>query len=145
MEFISNKKTSFKIVFLLSVAALLWFGTFGLMYHMSEMKQDAQMSGCLFDGQSEICTMNFSEHLSSWQSAFTSLPTNTVLLSLLALATFSLLIMAFWRDPLFEFYERAVYRWKLYIKHFSQIQIFNSLREAFSQGILNPKIYSSII
>lgn len=138
---LANKKFA-NIVFMVITISLLWFGTFGLMYHVDEMRQDSQMGGCLFDGQSEICTMNFSEHLSSWQSAFTSLPPNTMLLSLLALATFLLSIMAFWRDPLFEFYERSVYRWKLYIKQNPQINFFDSLREAFSQGILNPKIYN---
>lgn len=145
MEFISLNKKFIKITFALIAVSFVWFGTFGLLYHMDEMKQDGQMEGCLFDGQSEICTMNFSEHLSSWQSVFTSLPPNTVLLSLLALAMFSVLITAFWRDSLFEFFDRIASRSKLYIKQHPQINFFDSLREAFSQGILNPKIYSLII
>ncbi|PIR40253.1 MAG: hypothetical protein COV33_00670 [Candidatus Zambryskibacteria bacterium CG10_big_fil_rev_8_21_14_0_10_34_34] len=144
MEFISSNKKFIKITFALIAFSFLWFGTFGLMYHMSEMKQDTQMSGCLFD-QTEVCGMSISEHISSWKSAFTTLPQNISLLSLLVLALLSILIVAFWRDSLFEFYDHIASRLKLYIKQHPQTNFFNFLREAFSQGILNPKIYGSIL
>lgn len=145
MEFISSNNKFIKITFALIAFSFLWFGTFGLMYHMDEMKRDSQMGGCLFDGQSEICTMNFSEHISSWQSAFTTLPPSNILLNLLALAIFSVFVAVFWRNPLFEFFDRIASRFKLYIKQHPQINFFDSLREAFSQGILNPKIYSGVV
>ncbi|MEK7117138.1 MAG: hypothetical protein AAB837_03180 [Patescibacteria group bacterium] len=145
MELILSNRKSIKIIFALIAVSFLWFGTFGLLIHMNEMKQDGHMSGCLFDGQSEICAMNFSEHISSWQSAFTTLPPSNMLLNLLALAVFSIFVAVFWRNPLFEFFERAHLRWKFYIKRNSELNFFNPLREAFSQGILNPKIYDGIM
>lgn len=144
MKFLSSNKKFIKITFAVIAVSFVWFGTFGLLSHMNQMKQDTQMGGCLFD-QAEVCGMGISEHISSWQGAFTTLPQNISLINLLVLAMLSIFMVAFWRNPLFEFYDRIASRSKLYIKRYSQIQFFNSLREAFSQGILNPKIYGSII
>ncbi len=141
MESYLHKNTILKTIFLLTAVALLWFGTFGLIYHMDEMKQDGHIGGCLFSGQSEVCAMSFSEHVSFWRSAFTTMPPSNILLNLLILTIFSILMLAFRRDSLFEFFDLISSRFKLYIKQHFQITFFDSLKEAFSQGILNPKTY----
>ncbi|OGN10768.1 MAG: hypothetical protein A3J46_01965 [Candidatus Yanofskybacteria bacterium RIFCSPHIGHO2_02_FULL_41_11] len=142
---IANKKFV-KILFAITAISFLWFGTFDSMHHMSEMKPDmAGGSGCLFNGQTEVCTMNFFEHMALWQGMFTSLPQNTALLDLLILALVLVAVIAFWHNPLMEFSERVASRWRLYIKQNPQIRLFNSLIEEFFQGILNPKIFASTI
>lgn len=145
MNFALANKKFVNIVFILIAISFLWFGTFGLLQHMVEMKSDSIMNGCLFNGQTEVCAMNFSEHITTWQSMLTSLPQDVGLLAMLILAVISITIIFFWRNFISEISESITSRSKLYIKQFSQIQVFNSLREAFSQGILNPKIYNSII
>ncbi|MBI5401245.1 hypothetical protein HZB05_00215 [Candidatus Wolfebacteria bacterium] len=146
MEFLSSNKTLVKIIFLLTAISFLWLGTFGLLHHMSEMKPDSAIdTGCLFNGQTEVCTMNFLEHIAIWQGMTTTLPQEVGLLILLVLAVLFVAVVAFWQNPLFEFFERIASRWRLYIKQNSQIYLFNSLTEEFSQGILNPKIYASAI
>lgn len=140
---IANKKIV-KILFALTAISFLWFGTFGLLHHMSEMKPDmAGGSGCLFNGQTEVCTMNFSEHMALWQGMFTSLPQEVGVLSLLALALLLVAVIAIWQKPLTEFSELVASRWRLYIKQNPHIRLFNSIIEQFSQGILNPKIFAS--
>ncbi|MFA6295492.1 MAG: hypothetical protein WC666_03655 [Candidatus Paceibacterota bacterium] len=140
---IANKKFV-KILFAITAISFLWLGTFGLMHHMSEMKPDMTGgSGCLFNGQTEVCTMNFSEHIALWEGMMTTLPQEIGALSLLALALLLVVVVAFWRNPLFEFSEHIASRWRLYIKQNPQIRLFNSIIEQFSQGILNPKIFAS--
>lgn len=140
---LANKKI-IKILFALTAISFLWLGTFGLLHHMGEMRPgNATSSGCLFNGQAEVCTMDFSEHIALWQGMMTSLPQNMGLVDLLILALVLVAVVAFWRSPLFEFSERVSSRWRLYIKQNPQIRLFNSFIEQFSQGILNPKIFAS--
>jgi len=142
---IANKKFV-KILFAITTISFLWFGTFGLMHYMSEMKCNiVGGNGCLFNDQTQVCTMNFSEHMALWQGMFMSLPQNTALLDMLTLALVLVAVIAFWHNPLTELSERVVSRWRLYIKQNPQIRLFNSLVEKFSQGILNPKIFASTI
>lgn len=131
-------------MFLIITAAILWFGTFGLLYHMNDMEADGHVSGCLFDGPTEVCAMNYSEHIATWQNMFTSLPQNISLINLLVLTVLSIALLISWRNIL-KLFESITSRWRLYIKLYPQINFFNFLREAFSQGILNPKIYERAI
>lgn len=146
MQQLSLNKFS-KILLILTTISFLWLGTFGLLSHMSEMRSDNQMTmgGCLFDGQEEICNMDFSEHLSVWQSVLTSLPQNFGLLNMLILAIVLVVIIPFLHDPLSRLSERIRFRYKLYIKQHPQINLFNFIQEIFSQGILNPKLFVSTI
>ncbi len=142
---IANKKFV-KILFAITAISFLWLGTFGLLHHMSEMRPDnAVGSGCLFNGQTEVCTMNFSEHIALWEGMIRTLPQEIGALSLLALALLFVAVIVFWQNNLFEFSERIASRWRLYIKQNPQIRLFNSIIEQFSQGILNPKIFASTI
>ena len=144
MIFALANKRIVKILFAITAISFLWLGTFGLLHHMSEMKPDnASGSGCLFNGQAEVCTMNFSEHIALWEGMMTTLPQEVGALSLLALALLLVVIVTFWHGSLFEFSERVAFRWRLYIKQNPQVRLFNSLIEEFSQGILNPKIFAS--
>ena len=145
MAFISANKSSVRIIFALTAVAFLWIGVFGLLHHMNEMKADSTAGGCLLNGQLEVCTMNFSEHIILWQKMFTILPRETKLLSLFVLVILFAALIVFWQNFLREFSRRISSRWKLYARQHPQINLFNFLKEEFSRGILNPKIYESII
>lgn len=143
MDFVSAYKNLGKVALTLTIISFLWISIFGL-FHMSEMKSDGTMSNCLLNGQLEVCTMNLSAHIALWQNILTGQPQNSGLLGLLILITALAAIIAFGKDPFSELYECTVYHWRLYIKQYTQISLFNFLREAFSQGILNSKKYAAV-
>lgn len=102
--------------------------------------EEAVLVDCpfVFGHSMAICEMNPMEHLQEWQSMFTMLPSQNVLLALFALlalllarkfhSTFSIP-----EPPLTPRSNRPVYT--------QSFQIFDPLKEAFSSGILNPKLF----
>lgn len=137
--------TSFgKIVLALVTVSFLWLGAFGLTCRMGEMTNESAMNTCLFNIKESICTMNFSEIVSLWQGMFAGLQQDleitSLFLCMIAVAAVCLLNLLL----LYGFSEHIFSRWRLYLKKNSYFYFFNSLREAFSQGIINPKIYGSI-
>jgi len=127
----------------LALIAFLSVAFFGASQTMGmDQQSDGTMGGCMFTGMEEICEMSFTEHLAQWQSMFTTTVTQnafTVIL-LLLLAVVFVTVGIFKRNLLllFSYYTT---RWRLYIKQNPNLSLFNPLKEAFSQGILNPKIY----
>lgn len=146
MEGTTKKFARFFLGFVL--IALLTVAFFGMSQSMMGMDKrvDGTMSGCMFSGQAEICTMTFSEHLAHWQGMFTTTAPQKalafVLLILLAMVFAAVVIL---KRNLFLLFNYYATRWWLYIKNNSHLLLFNPLREAFSQGILNPKIFESAI
>lgn len=135
---ISNFITLFA---LLSFFLIVGFG----LNHSSgmEMKDDGTMSGCMFDGRAEICLMTLAEHISNWQGIFSVIPqkSNFLIQILVLVSTLILAVFALRRNLLLSFFGYFSERWKLYLKQNLHLSLFNYLREALSQGILNPKIY----
>ena len=123
----------------LAVFAMLLFGFCGF---GTNMDMNGAMVNCPFAGHSmSICKMNPMEHIQEWQSMFTILPAKDTLSSLLSvlLALLVLLGLRFFKK--FSLYDQP---WpEVYINPFylRRSHIFNSLKEAFSNGILNPKIF----
>ncbi len=111
-----------------------------------QTRTDGTMSPCLLNGKAEVCTMTFAQHLTQWQNMFTSTPAKAMTLFFTLLAI-GLLILgsAFLKKHFIWALERMAALQKLYVVHHSHLSLFNPLREAFSQGILNPKIYVSAI
>ncbi|KKW23781.1 MAG: hypothetical protein UY74_C0061G0005 [Candidatus Kaiserbacteria bacterium GW2011_GWC2_52_8b] len=138
MGFVSSDKTAVKIVFLLTATMLLWFGTFGLLQHMSAMNMGGEIGGCLFNSQQEVCILSLSDHAAFWQQMIATIP----FIDLLILA-FLFVVVAFWLNPLREFREGAASRWRFYVRQHPRIRLFNSLMEAFRAGILNRKVFIS--
>lgn len=147
MSSASRKFDTFLAVVVLSIFIFITF--FGANYTLGmEMREDGKMSGCLFDGKAEICPMTFSDHLSRWQGMFTAIPQKAyslVALFLLILAFSAFLFFNLRRRSLLLLFSRLSDRWRLYLKQNPHLPLFNHLKEAFSQGILNPKIYDSAI
>ncbi len=141
MEIATKKFTNFLLVFgLIAFLSVAFFGAFHIMGMQTQ--SDGTMGGCLFTGIDEICTMPLAEHLTAWQSMFTSIPAKSTILYLVVLA-FALLLFAsaFLKRYFIWAVERLAAIQRLYLVHHPNPSLFNPLQEAFSQGILNPKIY----
>lgn len=102
---------------------------------------DGQMYSCPFmAGQTAICQMSITEHITQWQEAFLGIPIKTnffvLIIVLLAIVVISF-AKAF--SQLEKLTELATRLSAYYKAHF--VKIFVPLLIAFSDGILNPKIY----
>lgn len=141
MEIATKKLGRFLLVVgLIAFVAVAFFGislTMGM-----EMRDDGSMGGCLFDGRAEMCAMSFTEHLSQWHSMFTvPTPQKALAFALLLLFAVVFVAIAIFKRNLLLLFSYYTTRWRLYIRHNPELSLFNPLREAFSRGILNPKIY----
>lgn len=105
-----------------------------------EMK-DGHMSSCPFTaGQEAMCRMNITEHIAQWQQAFLGIPTkgDFLILAVLLLAV-ALVPFAKQFSQLEKLTESAA---RLFACHKTNlVKVFDPLLIAFSDGILNPKIY----
>lgn len=146
MNSIFNNKKLGGIMLIISAIFFLWISTFGLVYHMNEMKAGVADNSCLFSISSNgECAMNLSEHITLWQEMITGLPQNIVgLINALILVILLAITIIFWQNSLSLFSRRISSRYRLYIKQHPQINLFNYLGEVFSSGILNTKIYETI-
>ncbi len=119
------------VVFLLT-------NVFGLLTHSvgMEMDQRGNMLGCLFMGETTMCQMNAFEHLSLWQNTFTTiLSMSTSAALFLALAWF-----IFSRHGRHRLQGQILSVQPLHTLRNPDISLGDYLRQAFSQGILHPKI-----
>lgn len=107
-----------------------------------ERQSDGTMSGCLFTGMEKNCKMTLTEHLSQWQSMFTTTaPQKALALALLILLAVVFVAVATFKRNLVFLFSYSSTRWRLYIRHNPELSLFDPLKKAFSHGILNPKIY----
>ncbi|MFA5773536.1 MAG: hypothetical protein WC908_02585 [Candidatus Paceibacterota bacterium] len=143
MNSILKNNKIWKIVLILTAIFFLWVSTFGLLYHIDEMKSEIEKNACLFSSSSNGgCAMNFSEHIAFWQEMTLSLPQNIIdAISALLLMIALVAVAIFYKDYIFEFFKNITFQFRLYIKEHPQINLFNYLKEVFSSGILNTKIY----
>jgi len=141
IAYMSLGRNVHSIAFLV-LAAFIIVNLFGAAHSLG-MERDAQgnMSGCFFTGTA-ICTMTPLEHFAAWQSMFTAATakaSNAILLLLLASALFAAFqTMRALFDATIDF---LAARQKLYLKYSFAYSHLNPIQEAFSQGILHPKIY----
>jgi len=141
---IATKTKKFARFFLgFALIAFLSVAFFGASQSMGmEMRDDGTMGGCLFTGIEKICTMKFNEHLAQWQSMFTTTaPQKALAFALLLLLAVVFVAVAIFKRNLLLLFSRYTTRWRLYIKQNPNLSLFNPLKEAFSRGVLNPKIY----
>lgn len=102
-------------------------------------------TGCLLMSPShhQICKNDLAEHLSFWQTMFTSLPQEKSFFSLLMIV-FSLALTLIFRERLLFSLGAVSSMSRLCLKQYHQFTLFNFLRTLFSQGVLNSKIYSFV-
>jgi hypothetical protein len=142
MNSIFKNNKIFKIILAGAVISFLWISTFGLLYHMNEMRIEGTKSNCIFGGESNGCAMNFSDHINIWHEIFTIIPNDIVgLVNSILLAILLITLVVFSKDY-FYIFSRCIYcQYKLYLKQHPQIKLFNYLEDVFSSGILNTKKY----
>ena len=127
---------------LLVLTAFLVVSFVGPMQAMSmPVDQSGQMTGCMFSGTA-ICTMTPLEHLAAWQSMFSATISNaTSIFLLLLLLALVLFVHIVWRLPFKDQLDWLAVRQRLYSRRSLAFAYTNPLQEAFSRGILNPKVY----
>lgn len=134
---ISTTKKSFTFLVLL---AFLVVGLLGLSHFAMNMNDGGEAPGCLFMNTPTLCAMNPFYHIAVWQSMFAALFLKETFSLLALIALFGILFVFMSRNFwLTEDVSRSVIRVRQ-----TRIQTFvinNSLREAFSNGILHPKIF----
>ncbi|MEK7151839.1 MAG: hypothetical protein AAB773_00220 [Patescibacteria group bacterium] len=137
---LSQNLTKFLLFF--GIIAFLLVGFIGanhLGMNMGSLGQE--MSGCSVMGMTTVCQMNPLEHIAAWQNMFVSVsPKGTfdALVLFLAFLLFAFSVKDFWSAGLASFFSdqktTPILRRTISI-------IRNPLAEAFSNGILNPKIF----
>lgn len=130
----------------MGLIAIISLSAFSLMYFSDmKMRGDGTMSGCMFNGQAEICLMSPIEHLNAFQERFSAVPQRDeffVFLFVLISAVGILLLFNITRHPLLVLLHRLFDQWRFYLKQNPDLSLFNLLSKAFAQGILNSRIYS---
>lgn len=119
---------------------MLFFGCCQIGMDMSGMDSKAD---CPFGGHSmTICQMNPMEHIQEWQSMFTMLPTQNMFIAL-----FLLLAFLFIRRSYYKFFtsEPVLSRLGNCLAYLKRFQLIDPFKEAFSAGILNPKLFSTTV
>ena len=143
MELASPSKIIVKILFVMATISFLWLGTFGLLHSMGKMGVgNTASSGCIFDGPSEVCTMNFSEHIAFFEELSTNLPGNAKLIELLVMTLALVVGLLLGLRSMRGSVERLILKLKLYLEHNHRVRLFDYLLREFREGILNPKIYA---
>ncbi len=121
------------------VLATLWILFFGFSQFGAGLDMSGKMINCPFSGHSmSICKMNPMEHIQEWQNMFTSLPIKSSLSILFALFLFLVIrrLVPWHKFSLPEIkYQYTKYLFK------SNFHVLNPLKEAFSKGLLNPKLF----
>ncbi len=127
-----------RVLALAGIAVFLFVSLVGLNLSMSFHK-DGQMSNCPFmTGQYSICQMPAGNHISQWQQIFAATPPlfNILLLSVIFFVGLSFLISQFALAP------PNIFAFRTYSANHPESKLFNNLLLAFSDGILQPKIFS---
>lgn len=114
-----------------------------LLFSIPQMSMDMRVSGgninCPFGGHSTaICQMNPMEHIQEWQGIFTILPIQNTSL-LFTFFAFLVISKLKFRNRFLILEAPLVILGSLY--SLISFQIFDSLEELFSSGILNPKVF----
>lgn len=137
---ISKKIDKLFVVALLLLFVVAMLLSFAFMDFIMAANSDGSMSYCPFRMSGSLCNMNFQEHLTLTKLTFTAVPQKVSLIYFLYLAAafiITLSISQHWVQAYLKFlYSRQL----LYAKS-TAVSIVIPIQEAFSQGIINPKIF----
>ncbi|MBI2100201.1 MAG: hypothetical protein HYT48_02585 [Candidatus Vogelbacteria bacterium] len=133
-----HKKVSENLIFFTLVSFVV-ISILGM--GMSMETKDGQMSSCPFvASQTTMCQMSVTEHIAKWQQAFLGIPTKTNFL-VLAVALLIATLVSFIK-PFSQLKELTTSTTRFLTYHRANFaKIFDPLLLAFSDGILNPRIY----
>lgn len=119
-------------------------GMFGAHFSMLQDER-GNMGDCPFmDHDATICQMTIIAHIQAWQMMITAIP-QKIIGSLAMLLLFSAImactaLIAYLYRRLLILALCALF--KLSIQRYQYLSFLHHLKEAFSQGILNPRIYA---
>lgn len=106
------------------------------------LDMDMQMNNkCALYSMTTSCSMGPLEHLTAWQSLYSALPSDTTTLPLFALFFVLVFITILWKSPPFDLANVIITKQKSYARTQRNLIFTNALRQAFSSGILNTKVY----
>lgn len=123
-----------KLAFLLLISLFVTMSIGGI-YTAETMMEDGAMHNCPYMGVAALCNMSPLEHLSEWQSMFTTTPQQfgpAALLLLLALA-----LVWHFVGSLLPLQPKKVFVYR----HKYRERVFDPLRLAFARGLIHPKIF----
>lgn len=134
--------------------ALALFGLFAFVFTsifgfwlMADMgKGEAgSMKACIFTGKTMMCKMDITEHINTWRNLFLAITSKigNALLILLLLSVTLLIGIAYSRRKLHSL--RSAVLGRLYILQHPDIALFDKIKQSFSQGLIQPKIFESAI
>ena len=130
-----------RILVLVLVIAVLAIGIWGAV-STGTMMHDGNMQNCPYVGVATLCNMTTLEHFAAWQAMFSAIPANAVsVFLLLTLLAFVLSVHNVERLPFKEQLNLLAVRQRLYTRHSLAFAYASPLQEAFSRGILNPKVF----
>ena len=130
-----------KMVFALALLTVVLMSAAGLPHFGMTMNMDEHgnmaMSDCYMPGMTTLCNMNALDHIGWWQSMFTSIPSQNVMLALLLLVLGVVLFVWLKQglSPPLQLQTLSKFRERDYIP------LSTSLQELFSNGILHSKTY----
>lgn len=134
-----NTLTAQKSLVFLILAAFLVVGLFGL-FHFAVDMNGGDSYGCPFMNIAALCALNPLGHIAIWQNTFTSTSSEEFFYTLTLLVLLVILFIFTLRNFLPNGgVSRVVSRiWKTFTL---ELLSGDSLQEAFSNGILHPKIF----
>ncbi|XKT74796.1 MAG: hypothetical protein ACJKTH_01790 [Patescibacteria group bacterium UBA2163] len=143
MKFFALAKNNLRLFGIFVFGLFLLIGCVGLPHSVLSEHVNGEMApGCpVMPGAHSLCQMDALEHIAAWQDTVTALPSQfaSVLLTLL-LALASVFVARSLALNIYSFFEPFnASPPPLYAGIF--IPIANPLQEAFSNGILHPKIF----
>ncbi|MBI4090494.1 MAG: hypothetical protein HY422_00550 [Candidatus Komeilibacteria bacterium] len=127
------------VVFSISIGLVVGVGGMGA--------EHGAMIGCPFmEGDQTLCPMAAVEHLATWQGLAGSTPERFGIIAVISLV---LTISLFLAAKEMERWKRSSislgYRQALYERHFPDARLFVIVKKLFSQGILNPKVFTAYV
>lgn len=138
MNIFASQKPAKSILFF-GIIAFLLVGFLGLGHFGININSDGVMSNCPAMGMISVCQMNPLEHILAWQGMFAFTPNqNNILAALLLLLAIALGILRTRQRHVVSLYKIFTPK-----RRYGQSHSLwrTSLQEAFSNGILHPKIF----
>ena len=141
MKLLARTITIRQALAVLIIGVFLFAATFSLTFGM-QTDERGNMSGCPFmSEQASVCPMGVFEHIAKWQQLLTttfspSLSLVFLILLLLSFAFFAVFIHALNISLLALALPPPIF------KNRPETKLYNYLAIAFSQGILNPRLYA---
>jgi len=136
-------KISSKTTLSLLIATFLFFSLFGAFYCINNMDNTITMINCfsMAQNQTSLCPIGLAEHLSKFRIMFNYLVPRNETISILFASSLIFAIVIFSIYLFFRNLYPLAFQRIFSTEKNPNLSLFDYLKEAFSQGVLKPKIY----